>query len=111
MKQYADDSIFGVVRDGVWSIYIPAPEVKRWRIKRIEIDGKQGIEVIIRMNCHELKHGPYHNLCKMCAQRHELPKETDRRYAYRWYPMLPSVMAIMQWKRRLWEKGLELEYY
>lgn len=110
MRQYARE-VWGEKETDTWHIYIPAPEVKRWRITGVEVDGKQGIEVVIKMSCDELEHSPLRNHCRMCGKRHEPPKATDQRYAYRWYPMLPSVRSIMQWKRRNFERGLDFEYY
>lgn len=93
----------------IWSLYYPAPETRKWRITGIEVDGKIGLEVEVFMYCEELRHSPKLNVCRVCRRCHELPKPTDERYAYKWYPMKPSLKSIVQWNRRNWERIIKEE--
>jgi hypothetical protein len=88
----------------VWSLYYPAPETKHWRVTGMDVDGQQGVYVDVLMHCDQLRHSPGLNRCKVCFECHELPKATDERYAYRWYPSKPSIKSVMQWNRRNWER-------
>lgn len=90
----------------IWSLYYPAPETGTWRIHGIDVDGRQGLEVEVFMQCDKLRHSPKLNKCAVCQEHHELPKATDERYAYRWYPRRPSLKAIVQWNRRYWEREI-----
>lgn len=91
----------------IWSLYYPAPETGTWRIHGIDIDGRNGLHVDVFMQCDQLRHSEKLNMCMVCKENHELPEGTDQRYAYRWYPMKPSLKAILQWRRRNAERGIE----
>jgi hypothetical protein len=93
----------------IWSLYYPAPETEKWRITGLDVDGRNGLEVEIFMHCDTLRHGPKLNTCAVCHERHELPKPTDERYAYRWYPSKPSLKSVVQWNRRNWERVIREE--
>lgn len=88
----------------VWTLYYPAPETRNWRIRGMDVDGRDGIEVEVFMQCDKLRHSPKLNMCRVCLEHHELPKATDERYAYKWYPSKPSLKSVIQWNRRNWER-------
>lgn len=88
----------------IWSLYYPAPETHKWRITGVDVDGRAGLHVDVFMQCDELRHSPKLNICMVCREHHELPEGTDQKYAYRYYPMKPSLKAIIQWNRRNWER-------
>lgn len=89
----------------IWSLYYPAPETRKWRITGFDYDGQAGIEIEVAMYCDKLRHDPKLNICRVCRERHALPEPTDQRYAYRWFPMKPSLKAVVQWNRRNWERA------
>lgn len=95
----------------VWSLFYPAPKTRNWRITGLDVDGQQGIYIDVLMYCDKLRHSPKLNMCQVCRQHHELPKPTDERYAYKWYPMKPGIASVIQWRRRNRERGFNYENY
>ncbi len=75
----------------------------------MDVDGRKGLDIDIFMYCNKRRHSPKLNRCKVCREHHELPEATDERYAYRWYPMKPSLKAVIQWNRRNWERIVRTE--
>lgn len=91
----------------IWSLFYPAPETRTWCISGLDVDGRLGLEAEVLMYCDTLRHSPRLNMCRVCGAHHELPKPTNQRYAYKWYPMKPSLKSVMQWNRRNWERGVD----
>jgi hypothetical protein len=93
----------------IWNLYYPAPETNKWRITGLDIDGRSGLYIDIFMHCDTLRHSPKLGICQVCREHHELPELSDERYAYRWYPLKPSLKSVIQWNRRNRERLVKNE--
>lgn len=98
--------------DGIfaWTIQYPPPRTLHHRIRNLERNGNEPIEWTVNMECGSYRHSPYMNRCRVCGYNHETPSGTDQRWAFRYYPLVPSILAIHQWERRRREKEIKAQY-
>lgn len=61
-------------------------------------------------DCGSYRSSRWMNTCRVCSKQHELPQSPAHRWAFRYYPEVPTAGAIRQWKRRTREHVIRQQY-